>query len=226
MRRIAFAALSIVLVPTLASAEEPAPKIDLESDVKAPATDPSEPPPEAPPPIPYKKTFVLDTSIGAMGFVGEFGKIAPPGPWLHTQFGYELLKWIMLFGEGDLAFTDTSNKQDQPKTRAFPVLGFGGGARFTLRFTDRVGAYLQASIGLMKADIAHNALSIIGFRDAESFGVYLGGRLGVEWYQIDRHFALGLTGGIRDAQGFTKVGGGGADTPLAIDGGVSLRYAF
>jgi hypothetical protein len=199
-------------------------QIDLEADAKAPVVDPSEPPPEAPPAPPYKKSVVLDSSVGALAFFGKFGKTAPPGPWLHTQLGYEFLDWLMVFGEGDLAFTDTSGSQDPPKTRAFPVLGFGAGARFTIRFTPRFGIYAQGSFGALKADIAHNALAIIGFKDAEAFNLYAGARLGVEWYQIDRHFALGLNAGIRDAQGFAKVGSG--DTPLVFDTGASLRYAF
>jgi hypothetical protein len=206
-------------------------QVDLESDTKArgaagAGAEAAGPPPEAPPPIPYKKTFVLDSTVGAIGFLGNFGKVAPPGPWLHTQLGYEALKWLMFFGEGELAFSDTSNSQKPPKTRAFPLYGFGGGVRFTIRFTDRFGVYLQGSIGAMKIDIARNALGVIGFRDAESLGAYAGGRLGVEWYQIDRHFALGLNGGVRDAQSFASSGARGSDTPLVLDGGASLRYAF
>ena len=144
---------------------------------------------------------------------------------MHVQLGYELLRWLMLYGEGELAFTDTSNRQAAPKTRTFPLFGFGGGARFTIRFTERVGIYAQGGFGMLKADIATNALGILGFRDAESLGVYVGGRLGVEWFQIDRHFALGLNAGIRTAQGFAKLGAG-TDTPLMLDGGASLRYAF
>ena len=109
---------------------------------------------------------MLDSSIGAIGFLGEFGKVAPPGPWMHVQLGYELLKWLMLYGEGELAFTDTSNRQAPPNTRAFPIFGFGGGARFTIRFTDRVGIYAQGGLGMMKADIATRALGNMGFRDA------------------------------------------------------------
>ena len=201
-------------------------QVDLAKDTRPPtAEELVAPPPEAPPPLPYKKTLVLDSSIGAIGFLGEFGKVAPPGPWMHVQLGYELLKWLMLYGEGELAFTDTSNRQAPPNTRAFPIFGFGGGARFTIRFTDRVGIYAQGGLGMMKADIATRALGNLGFRDAESLGLYLGARLGFEWFQIDRHFALGLNAGIRTAQGFAKLGAG-TDTPLALDGGASLRYAF
>jgi hypothetical protein len=105
------------------------------------------------------------------------------------------------------------------------MYGFGGGARFTIRFTDRLGIYAQVGLGAMKAEIATNALGLLGFRDAEELGLYLGGRLGVEWYQIDRHLALGLNSSIRSAQGFAKTGAS-RDTPLALDGGLSLRYAF
>ncbi len=212
--------------PASTPAESPAAQVDLTRDTRpVAAEDPTAPPPEAPPPPPYKKTLVLDSSLGVMAFVGQFGKVAPPGPWMHVQLGYEVLRWLMLYGEGELAFSDTSNSQAPPNTRAFPLFGLGGGARFTVRFTDHVAAYLQGGLGALKADIATNALGLIGFRDAESLGLYLGGRLGVEWYQLDRHFAIGLTTGIRLAQGFEKIGAS-RDTPLAIDGGASLRYAF
>src|SRR5688500_3241704 len=152
-----------MLVASTASAEEQAVSVDLEKDQKTEAAaeqtaDANAPPPEAPPPPPYKKTLVLDSAIGAMGFFGEFGKVAPPGPYFRTQLGYELLKWLMLFGEGELAFTDTSVREAPPRTRAFAIYGGGGGARFTVRFGERVGIYAQASVGLLKADVGKNAL--------------------------------------------------------------------
>jgi hypothetical protein len=233
---LAFASLSLTFAPRARADEPPAPtptetpaatQVDLTKDTKPVTEDLTarDLATEAPPSTRYKKTLVLDSSLGAMAFMGKFGKVAPPGPWMHVQLGYEVLKWLMLYGEGEIAFTDTSNNQAAPNTRAFPLFGFGGGARFTARFTDRFGAYLQGGLGAMKADIATNALGLLGFRDAESLGLYLGGRLGVEWYQLDRHFALGLNAGIRLAQGFEKIGAS-RDTPLAIDGGASLRYAF
>jgi len=225
-------AAAIVLFGRTALADEPTPAgqevpanaaIDLQKDTSAPAAE--APPPEAPPPRPYKKSVVLDTTLGVMAFFGEMGKVAPPGPWLHLQLGYELAKWFMLFGEGDLAFTDTSNRQEPPNVRAFPIFGFGGGGRFTVRFSERIGMYAQGSLGAMKADVATNGLGLLGFRDAESLGLYLGARLGLEWYQIDRHFALGLAAGVRTPQGFARTGAT-SETALAVDGGLSIRYAF
>lgn len=222
----ALAAATFATSPAHADESPVTATVDLEKDAKGEAAEPSAPPPEAPPPQPYKKSLVLDSSIGAMAFFGEFGKVAPPGPWLHTQLGYELLKWFMLFGEGELAFTDTSGREAPPRTRAFAIFGAGGGARFTIRFGERVGVYAQASVGMMKADVGRNALGNLGFRDAESLDTYACGRLGVEWYQIDRHFALGLTVGARLAQGFGITRVGTSDTPLVGDAAASLRYAF
>jgi hypothetical protein len=228
--------LGVLGAASSAHADEPAvdanAHVDLNKDTETPAAPPAPadltaPTPEAPPPQPYKKTFVLDSSIGALGFLGAFQKVSPWGPWLHTQLGYELLSWLMLYGEGDLAFTDTSNRVQPPETRSFPIYGFGGGTRFTVRFTDRFGIYAQAGLGAMKALVGQNVLGLFGFRDAESLGLYLGGRLGIEWYQIDRHFGLGLTFGARTPQGFAITGqAGGGGTPIALDTGVSLRYAF
>jgi hypothetical protein len=223
------AALSLVLVASPARADDPPAEqevpasIDLNRDTSV-AT-PEAPPPEAPPARPYQKSLVLDTTLGAMAFFGEFGKVAPPGPWLHTQLGYELAKWFMLYGEADLAFTDTSNRQAPPNVRAFPLFGFGAGARFTVRFSERIGVYAQGGLGVMKADVATNALGILGFRDAESLALYLGTRVGLEWYQVDRHMALGIAGGIRTPQGFARTGITN-ETALAVDAGLSIRYAF
>lgn len=200
--------------------------VDLTSDQKAAGADTPAEPLEAPPPPPYKKSLVLDTSLGALVFLGKFGRVAPPGPWVHTQLGYEIWKWFMVFAEGELGFSTTGRAEPSPRTRAFPVFGFGGGVRFTARFTPRVGVYLQGSAGAMQVDVARNAFTNLGYGDAEHLGLYLGGRLGVEWYQVDRHFALGLSAGLRDATGFAKQTGSGSDLPLLFDAAASIRYAF
>jgi hypothetical protein len=217
-----------LLLASFAGADEPPPptdaaQVDLTKDTH-PVAEGDVVAPEAPPPAPYKKTLVIDSSVGALGFLGKFGHVAPTAPWLHTQIGYEFFRWLMVYGEGELAFSDTSKQEQQPDTRTFTMFGFGGGARLSVRPTERFGLYLQGGLGALKADIPVNALGILGYKDAESLGLYFGGRLGVEWFQVDRHFAIGANVGLRLAEGFAKSGGG--DTPLAIDGGASLRYAF
>ncbi len=48
---------------------------------------------------------------------------------------------------------------------------------------------------------------------------------GREWYQVDRHIALALQLGARDAQGFQKFLVS-SDFPLMWDAGVGFRYTF
>jgi hypothetical protein len=88
-----------------------------------------------------------------------------------------------------------------------------------------VALFGQVTIGAMKADVPARTLTVIGFHDAESLGVAFGARVGVEWYQIDRHMALGLGVGIRDAKGFAKLAAS-SDTPLMVDASAALRYTF
>lgn len=182
------------------------------------------PPPEAPPPPPRHKGFVIEQTLGALGFIGQFGKVAHPAFYLHTQFGYEIFRWLMVFAEGEFAFTDTSLGQDPTKARAFPIFGFGGGLRFTIHATERFAFYLQGSGGGIMADVPARVLGNLGFANAEKLGFYVGGRLGIEWYQLDRHLAIGLAGGTRFLPSFKKSFG--SDTPLGWDAEASLRYTF
>jgi hypothetical protein len=182
-------------------------------------------PAEAPPPLPRKKGLVLENSLGALGYGGQFRHVAPPGVWVHGQLGWELARWLMFFGEGEMTYTDTSEAQDETKAHAFPIFGFGGGMRFTLHFTERVAAFVQGQVGALKADVPTNELTVLGFRNAESFNVYFGGRLGLEYYQVDRHLAIGIMGGARDAQGFAKLATAG-DTGLMWDAAATIRYTF
>jgi hypothetical protein len=183
-----------------------------------------EAPLESPPPPPRHKGLVLESALGGLGFFGKFGTVAPTGFWLHTQLGYEIFNWLMAFGEGELAFTDTSNAQGPAQSQGFPIFGFGGGVRETVHVSDRVAVFVQEDIGAMKSDITTGALVNIGFKNAEALGLYFGGRLGVEWYQIDRHIAFSLQVGLRDALGFKRQIG--SDLPLMLDGGLALRYTF
>jgi hypothetical protein len=179
---------------------------------------------EAPPPRQRHKGIVLESTLGVLGFAGSFRHLAPPAYWMHAQLGYELLSWFMLFGEGELAFTDTSESQDPSGSRAFPVWGIGGGARASVHFSERVAAFVQAEVGALTASVPHDALAYLGFRGAESLGAQFGGRVGVEWYQKDRHLALCAQGGPRIAQGFSKSLD--STLPLMWDAAVGLRYTF
>ena len=60
---------------------------------------------------------------------------------------------------------------------------------------------------------------------AESLQPAFGTRLGLEWYQLDRHLALSLQAGVRYANGFSKFLAS-ADIPMLWDAAGCLRYTF
>jgi hypothetical protein len=180
--------------------------------------------PEAPPPPPRHKGLVLESGLGALQFLGQFKHTSPLAPWAYLQLGYEPLRWLMIFGYGELSFTDTSEASDETHSIAFPIIGFGGGVRVTIHATPRVAFFAEGTGGAMQADVPKGALAIYGFPNAETLGATVGGRLGVEWYMIDRHMALGLGVGLRDLLGFASSLGG--DTPLALDATAAIRYTF
>jgi hypothetical protein len=174
---------------------------------------------EVPPPPPRKKGFVLETQLGAIGFLGKLRTISPAAPRFALQFGYEPLRWLMVFAEGDLAFTNTSYS---PPARGYALYGFGAGARLTASLTTRVSGYVQGDLGILRAD--SDVLHTYGFNDAQNFNAYYGGMLGVEWYQVDPHYALALSGGARVTPGLARARSG--ETALALLGGAAIRYTF
>jgi hypothetical protein len=232
---LAIVAGIFTLTPLCAHAQEPttlAPDAHIDISTAAPEGKTGEtdttlptPPPEAPPPRPHKKGLVLESTLGVLGFIGQFRHVAPPAYWLHAQLGYEIFNWLMVFGEGELAYTDTSVSQDPSHSIAFPIWGFGGGLRATVHPTERFAFFMQGEGGALTAYVPHDSLTILGFRDAEGLSGSVGARVGLEWYQIDRHIALGVQGGVRDALGFEKVVGG-SDLPLMWDASAGFRYTF
>jgi hypothetical protein len=243
-RRLALCAvLTGLAVPSAAAAQEPAPPagsdtlpadahIEIAPQPPAPTVTeaPSDVGPEglveAPPPRARRKGLVLESTLGVLGFGGQFRHVAPPAYWLHAQLGYEVTNWLMLFGEGELAFTDTGESQQESNSKVLPLWGFGAGARATFHATPRVGFFAQGEIDGLSADVPHNELTVLGFRNAESLGLSVGGRVGVQWYQIDRHMALTAQVGARDATGFAKVATTAGDTPIMWDAALGLGYTF
>jgi hypothetical protein len=174
---------------------------------------------------PRHNGLVLESTLGLLGFGGQFRHVAPTAYWLHMQLGYEVLPWLMLFGEGELGYTDTSEAEDPSHVTAFSIWGFGGGGRATLHATDRVAFFGQLSVDGLAANVPHDTLAIIGYRNAESLNASFGARVGVEWYQMDRHLALALQVGARDAQGFQKFLDN-SDLPVMWDASAGFRYTF
>jgi hypothetical protein len=176
-----------------------------------------------PPPPPRHKGFVVESTIGAFGQLGTMSHISPIAPWFRLQFGYEPLRWLMVFAEGDLVLTNTAYAAQPPPRRTYALWGIGGGLRATVKASDRVGFYVQASAG--GAEVTDDVLGIYGYPDANKFNLYLAGELGLEWYQVSPHFALALHGGLRDYTATFKRQES-SQAPLAWVSGLALRYTF
>jgi hypothetical protein len=178
---------------------------------------------EAPPPPPRDHGFVVESTVGAMGHIGPLKNVSPTSPWFHLHFGFEPFSFLMLFAEGDLVFSTTSYANRPPDPRAYALFGFGGGLRLTVKPVDRFGIYVQGSAG--GAKITEDVLFHYGYQNAEQLGLYWGGQLGLEWYQVNPHLALALTGGVKNYQDVLGRDRGGGQA-LAWVGGLSLRYVF
>jgi hypothetical protein len=182
-----------------------------------------EAPPEAPPPAPRRSGVVIESGVGVFNHLGPLKNISPTAPWFHLQLGYEPFKWLMVFGESDISFSDTSYANPPPEPRAYALYGFGAGGRFTVLPTDRLGLYAQGSLGV--ARVSDDVLNVYGYKDAHNFNLYFGGTLGLEWYQANPHYAIVLHGGARAyPDNFSRQRAGG--TTAAVIFGLALRYAF
>jgi hypothetical protein len=232
--RVVGVALGIVALPVLARAQtaddqqQPLTTEQVQAAMEASQKDQSTlptAPAEAPPAPRRHKGVVVEQSLGALGFAGKLGSLTGhPAIWLQTLAGYEIFKVLLVFAQGEAAFTDTGTSVGPEQNRAFPIVGFGGGARLTIPFTERVGMYIQGCIGGDVAYVPSGELRNFGYSKLESLGFYAGGRLGLEWFQVDRHLALGLSGGARFMANVAYEIGG--DLPLAWDATVDLRYTF
>ena len=177
----------------------------------------------APPPPPRHKGFVVESTLGVFGQLGDMKHISPIAPWFRLQFGFEPLRFLMVFAEGDLVLSNTGYAHPPPPPRTYSLWGFGAGLRGTVKASDRVGLYLQGSAG--GAEVSADVLGIYGYPDANAFHLYLAGELGLEWYQVSPHLALALHGGVRDYTATFKRDQS-TGPPLAWVSGVALRYTF
>jgi hypothetical protein len=179
--------------------------------------------PDAPEPPPRRHGVVFEGSIGALGHLGNMRDVSPVSPWFRLQVGYELLDWLMLFGQGDVALSSTSLAHRPPAERTYALFGAGGGARATWAAFHSVSFYLQGEAGV--SSVTEDVLSTYGYPDADRLRPFAGGALGVEWYQLSPHYALSVSGGARDYfQNFERIHG--SRPPWVWFSSVAIRYAL
>ena len=178
---------------------------------------------EAPPAPPRKHGFTIETGVGALTHLGPLAHVSPTAPWFHLQIGYEPFRWLMIFAEGDLTFSNTSYAAQPPPTRTYRLYGFGPGLRFSLPFGERFGGYLEGSGGL--ARVSDDLLAIYGYTEATHLKPYFGGRLGLEWFAPNPHLAVALSfGGRSYQQGLSRERSN--EAAIALLGNIGIRYTF
>jgi hypothetical protein len=177
----------------------------------------------APPLPPRRHGLVLEGSVGALGHLGDMRTVSPIAPWFRLQLGYELLDWLMLLAQGDIALSSTSLAQRPPGERGYALFGVGAGARLAWQPLTSIGFYVQGDAGA--ASIDQDVLGTYGYPDADRIAPYAGASLGIEWFQTNPHYGLSLSGGARDYfQNFERING--ERPPLAWFSSVSIRYAL
>lgn len=193
-----------------------------EKPVSPDVTKPTEAP-EAPPPPPRRHGFVVESSIGAQTQLGAMRHISPTSPWLRTAFGWEPTRWIMLLAQFDVTMSSTSFAASPPNPRGYALYAGSFAVRGTISIGTSVGVTVQGEIG--GAKISENVLSTYGFRNADTVNPFFGAALGLEWYQVSPHVALGARGGIRSyGELFDRTVGGDASLGWTVAG--TLRYVF
>lgn len=179
--------------------------------------------PEAPPPPPRRHGFVVESSVGALTHLGPMGHVSPTSAWFRTAFGWEPAKWFMLLAQFDVSPSSTSYASAPPDPRGYVLYGGSVAIRGSLEFGAALGGFAQLEVG--GAKISEDVLSTYGFQNADNVNPFFGAHLGLEWYQVSPHMALGAEGGIRSyAQSFDRAAAGGS--PLAWTASGTLRYAF
>jgi hypothetical protein len=178
---------------------------------------------EAPPPPPRHHGIFVESGLGMMGHLGPLKNISPVSPVFSLRAGFEPLSFLLLFGEGELSIANTSYGQPPPPPRTYRLYAFGGGARLTLPIAAIFGAFAEGSFGF--ARVSEDVLSVYGYRDAHELNPYIGGRLGLEWYPVNPHLALGLAGGVRSySAGLSRARS--SDPALSWSAGPAISYRF
>lgn len=178
---------------------------------------------EAPPPPPRHHGVLVESGIGVVGHLGPLKNISPVSPAFSLKVGFEPLSFLLVFAEGELSIANTSYAQPPPPPRTYRMYAFGGGVRLTLPIGELFGAFAEGSLGLSR--VSEDVLSVYGYRDAHELNPYFGGRLGVEWYPVNPHLALGLGGGVRSYNAGLKRQRS-SDPALAWSVGPAIAYRF
>jgi hypothetical protein len=178
--------------------------------------------PDAPPPPPRKHGLVVEGSLDGVGHLGPMKNVSPTAPEFRFAVGYEVLDPLLIFADAGLFLSSTRYAKPPPDPRTYAYYSFGGGLRYTQEFMESFALYLQGNAGL--ATSTEDVLVIYGYRDSNELSLYFGGQLGFEWFQANPHYALAAHAGVRNYTGLERERS--SEPPLAINGGIAIKYTF
>lgn len=166
----------------------------------------------------YAQGFFVEAQLGALGFVGDLGDVAIPGPRLAVTFGYELWTWLSVLAgiEGSLHVT---KNRAPPSQTAFEMVGATAGIKLAIPFNARAAIWASGLVGLVYT--GGDVLKTLAFEDAIGLGANYGGELGFDWHMKSRHHSIGVLGGGRMYPSLAR-----ADLTIGTYGSVYLRYVF
>lgn len=166
----------------------------------------------------YARGFFVEAQLGALGFVGDLGEVAVPGPRLAVEFGYELASWVSLLAGLEGSLHVTKNRAPPAKT-AFEMAGGLVGLKLAIPFNEKAALWASGIAGLVWT--GGDVLKTLGFKDAIAMGLNYGGELGFDWHMKSLHHSIGLLGGARLYPTLTRDG-----TTIGSYGSIYLRYVF
>ncbi|NOY91494.1 MAG: hypothetical protein GXP55_09860 [Deltaproteobacteria bacterium] len=168
----------------------------------------------------YAHGLYVESRLGARGFLGSLGEIAPVGPYFAVDVGYELFSWLSFGGRAEASMHRTAGPRP-PRPRSFQLYGFLAELRLNINAGARAALFLSFEGGL--SFVPTDDLQVYGFRDAKDLGLIYGGELGFDWHMKNRHSSLGLAGGARLLPNLQRAGG---QPTMGIHGAAYFRHVF
>jgi len=166
----------------------------------------------------YARGFFVEAQLGAIGFLGELGEVAIPGPRLAVEFGYELLSWVSLLAGVEGSLHVTKNREPPART-AFEMAGGLVGVRLAIPFSAKAAIWASGIAGFVWT--GGDVLKTLDFKDAVGLGLEYGGELGFDWHIRSLHHSIGLLGGARMFPSLARE-----NASLGTYGSIYLRYVF
>ncbi len=166
----------------------------------------------------YAHGLFVEAQLGALGFVGDLGDVANPGPRLAVTFGYELASWVSIIAGFEGSLHVTKNRAP-PSHTAFEMAGATAGLKLAIPFNARAALWASGLVGLTWT--GGDVLKTLGFEDAIGLGPNYGGELGFDWHVKSRHHSLGVLGGGRLYPSLARQ-----DLTVGCYGSLYLRYVF